>query len=492
MKPNILVFMTDHQRGDTIFKNSPVLTPNVDRFRETAVTFTDAYCPAPHCCPSRATFFSGLYPSEHGIWNNVNVSNALSYDLFEDVRLFPQDLKEAGYQLYFSGKWHVSDVQGPQDFGFENLYHTKSYQPHPNVPDVREWRRYAQGKPTDTGSEPRTEARIIRPGYPPYTQYGIEENPYNDEGVVQAAVDKLKNMDGQAPFFLFVGPLGPHDPYKVPQRFLDLYDPDTISLPENFHDDLLDKPSLYRRTQDRYSQLTEEEHRESIRRFYAFCSFEDYLFGKLLDQVEASGLMENTLILYVSDHGDYIGSHGLWAKGLPCFREAYHVCSMAGGGVVRNPGRTENALLSLADWAPTFLDLAGVSPKNPMTGRSLVPFLRNEQVDTWREDCFSQTNGNEVYGIQRAVWNRKWKYVFNGFDYDELYDLENDPGELHNLLHGIRDVDIPNSPYGPVVRQMCQKMWQFAYEHKDNCVNGYIMTAFAPYGPGIIFQKDPD
>ena len=132
---------------------------------------------------------------------------------------------------------------------------------------------------------------------------------------------------------------------------------------------------------------------------------------------------------------------------------------------------------------PSFL------PPRNTSGRSLVPFLRQEKVENWRTECYSQTNGNEAYGIQRAVWNHKWKYVFNAFDYDELYDLENDPGELHNLLHGIKDRDIPNSVYGPVVKEMCKKLWQFAREHQDNCVNPYIMTAFAPYGPGILNEK---
>lgn len=503
MQPNIIVFMTDHQRGDTILNDSRVITPNIDRFRQQAVTFTDAYCPSPHCCPSRATFFSGRYPSQHGVWNNVNVSNTLSRGLFDNVRLFPEDLKQAGYDLYFSGKWHISAVQGPADFGFELLHHPDTYRQFPNLPDIKEWETYGPEHPTDTGAELRTEGRIMRPGYHPYIQYGINESPYDDAEVVDAAVQKLETLDTEKPFFLFTGPLGPHDPYFVPQRFLDLYDIDSIPLPANFDDDMLDKPTLYRRTKDRYSQLSPEEHRESIRRFYAFCSYEDYLFGKLLDAVEQNGLMENTLLLYISDHGDYIGSHGLWAKGLPCFREAYHICSMAGGGVVKDPGRMENTLLSIADWAPTFLELAGYSAPETLSadscseptpailsspcGRSLVPFLKNEPPAEWRTECYSQTNGNEVYGIQRAVWNRKWKYVFNTFDYDELYDLENDPLEMHNLLHGIRDVDVPQSPYGEVVRELCQKMWQFAYDNQDNCVNSYIMTAFAPYGPGILF-----
>lgn len=92
----------------------------------------------------------------------------------------------------------------------------------------------------------------------------------------------------------------------------------------------------------------------------------------------------------------------------------------------------------------------------------------------------TQTNGNELYGIQRAVWNRKWKYVFNGFDYDELYDLEKDPLEMRNL--------IKEKAYEEVVEQMCGKMWEFARDTGDNCTCPYIMVSLAPYGPGIICE----
>lgn len=436
-KPNIIVFMTDHQRGDTIQAGSPVKTPKLDRFRKQAVNFTQAYCPAPHCCPSRATFFSGLYPTEHGVWNNVNVSNTLSRGLYEGTRLFSQDLKEAGYRLYFSGKWHVSAEEGPEDFGFETLYHPYTYQKSPRRPDTREWHWYDGKNEMDTGEEERTEGRILRPGYPPYIQYGIDESPFDDAEVAQAAADYLAQMeDATSPFFLYVGPLGPHDPYFVPQRFLDLYPIEDIRLPDNFADSMDDKPAMYRRTQDRYSQLTPEEHRECIRRFYAFCSYEDYLFGKVLEQVEKRGIMENTLILYVSDHGDYMGSHGLWAKGLPCFQEAYRVCAMAGGGVVKSPGREETALLSLADWYPTFLELAGLKPhpEQHMDGVSISPLLRGEPMPErplfWHYPHYGNQGGEPVAAVRRG--NYKLLKFFED-NHTELYDLSQNIGESFDL-----------------------------------------------------------
>ena len=117
-RPNILIFMTDHQRADTVLPEHPAITPNLDRFAQEGVMFTNAFCPSPHCCPSRATFFSGLYPSRHGVWNNVCNRQALSRGLNDGVRLWSQDLAEAGYEMHFCGKWHVSVVESPRDRGW--------------------------------------------------------------------------------------------------------------------------------------------------------------------------------------------------------------------------------------------------------------------------------------------------------------------------------------------------------------------------------------
>ena len=185
--------------------------------------------------------------------------------------------------------------------------------------------------------------------------------------------------------------------------------------------------------------------------------------------------------MYLSDHGDYAGAHGLWAKGLPCFDEAYRICSLIAGKDVVHPGRCEDSLISMVDYAPTILELCGVKPTIPLAGRSLVPFLQDRRPDDWPDEVFSQSNGNEVYGIQRSYRNRRFKYVFNAFDFDEFYDLEKDPLQMHNLM---------GPQVMPQVKEAWKKLWKFAWDHDDAIVNPYIMTAFAPYGPGILFQKD--
>ena len=486
-RPNFLVFMTDHQRGDTLLKSGQVKTPNLDKFRKTAVNFTEAYCTAPHCCPSRASFFTGLFPSQHGVWNNVNVGNRLSAGLYDNVRTFSEDFAEAGYNMLFSGKWHVSAVESPEARGFKTIAHNLSgYKPIKNQPDLSDWAAY-NGK-LDTPNTPRGEGQVVRDGYPGYKLYGENEHPFGDDKVVDNAIAAMSELspDDEQPFFMYVGVLGPHDPYNVPKRFLDMYDPDEIKLPDSFSDELTDKPAMYRRIRSLFGQLTEREQREGIRSYYAFCSYEDYLFGKLVDSLAERGLDKNTVIVYCSDHGDYVGEHGLWTKGLPCFREAYNICAMIGGEPIAAKGTSRDEMVSICDFAPTFLELAGIKPEYKMWGRSLAPFLRGETRSDWRNAMFTQTNGNEAYGIQRSVTTKKWKYVFNSFDFDELYDLEADPHQLHNLIYA---PSLDGSPYREVVRELCRLLWGFEYETNDVSVNGYIMTAMCPFGPGIIKDK---
>jgi Arylsulfatase A and related enzymes len=342
MRNNVLVFMTDQQNADTInCKDNPAITPNVDAFLKEAMLFNEAYTTSPHCCPSRAAFFSSLYPSMSGVWNNVEVDNALSRTLYDGVKLFPEVLKEEGYNTIFSGKWHVSAYEGPGDRGFdkvlsEYISNYGRYVPE-NKQRYNDWEHFYSKKENicfrDRNDKDKEFGEILRPGYPEYHQFGECRDPFDDEMRVNLACEEIRNYDSDKPFFLYMGATGPHDPYYPPQRFIDMYKDVEIHLPDTFDDPMTDKPALYRRTRDCFA-LTREEHIESIRRYMAFVSFEDYLFGKLIRTLKEKGIFEETYVLYVSDHGDYVGAHGLWAKGLPCFREAYKICAaMSGPGV---------------------------------------------------------------------------------------------------------------------------------------------------------------
>ncbi len=452
--------------------------PNLAAFREQGLTFSRAFCPAPHCCPSRASFFSGLYPAEHGVWHNVCVENAITDRLKDGVRLWSEDLAEAGYRMDFSGKWHVSNIEGPEKRGWNPLGVTA----RPGAKMGSDWSDYRQmGGEAGVGVGEREPGQIRRPGYPKYMHYGTMENPFGDEDTVDAAIEAMRSRKGsEEPWCQFVGTLGPHDPYFVPQRFLDLYNIEDIELPDNFDDAMLDKPGLYRRTRGRFDQLGREEHREAIRHYLAFCSYEDYLFGRVLEELEASGEADNTVVVYLSDHGDYMGEHGLWCKGLPCFDSAYHVPAIVRWPAgLANPGRVEDSMIELGDFCPTFLELAGVDVDRPISGKSLAPFLRDEKPEGWRDAVFTQTNGNELYGIQRSIRTDDWRFVYNGFDFDELYDLKSDPGQQTNLA--------ADEKYSVVVDDLMKRIWRFGAEHGETATNPYIMVSLAKQGPAAAF-----
>lgn len=483
-QPNILIFMADHQRGDTVLPEHPCITPNLDAFAAEGVTFSETFCPTPHCCPARATFMTGLYPSRHGVWNNVLNDQALNRGLAPGVRTWSEDLAEKGYRQTYTGKWHVTAEENPSDRGWaeEQAVSATAGQHH-----GRSWEQYRQIAEAGEPSQ-RSQGQILRPGYGPVTLYGTldpahPDGPAKDVATVSAGIEALPRLaDSSQPWSLFVGATAPHDPYFAPQKYLDMYDLDDVPLPASYEDALADKPRVAKRMREQvWGQLSEREVRQAIRHFWAMCTVLDHQFGQVLDALERTGQADNTLVLYCSDHGDYCGEHGLFAKGIPCYRGAYHV-----PGVVRwpagivNPGRRVEQFVSLADFAPTFQEVGGAKVDRSLTGRSLVPFFQDQAPADWRDAVHTQCNGVELYYTQRSVTTREWKYVYNGFDDDELYDLKNDPHETVNLA-GRPDM-------AAVKRQMCQRMWRFARQEGDTAINPYVTVGLAPYGPGVAFE----
>ncbi|WP_299659184.1 sulfatase-like hydrolase/transferase [uncultured Psychromonas sp.] len=484
-KPNILIFMTDQQRGDTL-NNQDIFMPNTRELMVGGIHFNNTYCPSPHCCPSRASFFTGLYPTQHGVWNNVCVQNALSRGLNAGSELFSDYLKDQDYSLYFAGKWHVCFDTGPEDYGYEELLVTCNKEQKNDVTNDAMspgWDMYKA-----IANEPasiRKEGEIKRPGYPEYIHYGIDENPFNDRGIVDSAIEKLKQIresNTEKPWSMYIGTLGPHDPYFVPQAFLDMYADYEVKLSEIHDDFMLDKPFYNRKVRCLFDQLSVLEKKDAIRHYMAFCTYEDYLLGLVLTELKQHPDFDNTLILATSDHGDYNGEHGLWCKGLPAFKGAYHIPAVAyWKNGIENPGRVCEQLVSLTDFAPTFLEVAGTQFKHPVVGNSLASLFKENEQAQYREFLFTQTNGNELYCTQRSVFNLHWKLVHNPLDTDELYDLNNDPNELCNRI---------NDPkLDQIKKNLHQQLWQFAASVGDQNINPYIMVGMAEYGPAIAYQK---
>jgi len=511
-RPNILIFMPDQQQGATVLPNHPCLTPHVNRLASEGVMFTQTYCPAPHCCPSRASFQTGLYPSEHGVFNNVDTDTAIHANPYPGLTFFSQTLRQSGYDLAYSGKWHVARDQFPEDHGWTNLNPSHAKYVPGGTRRSRAWDR-AREEMKETGARKRGE--VLRPGWGNTRLYGTyaPKGPKGYEGtsdyeIVRRGVEGLgKLAGGDNPWCLMVSNSGGHDRYVVPRNFADLYHPEAVELPPSFRDTFEDKPRIYQRMRYEYwSQLSDDEVRQSIAHYWAKLTMQDALLGELLDALEKTGQAENTIVVYTSDHGDYAGAHGLWAKGVPSFHEGYNIpCVIRWPRGIANPGRQVDAFASTTDFAPTFLDAAGIpSSEVQMSGHSLLPWLRGEQPSNWREAVFEQLNGVELYYTQRIVMTKDFKYVYNGFDYDELYDLKRDPHEMVNLafpdvkqaqagveagrgLDNRRDMPWPPLPsdLAEARRDLLKRMWKFAQEHKDQVFNPYITVAMAPIGPGV-------
>ncbi len=479
-KPNILIVMTDHQRADTVLPEHGAITPNLDKLVSQGVAFTQTYCPTPHCCPSRATFMSGEYPSRHGVWNNVCNAQALSRGLNQGIRLWSEDLRDAGYDLHYMGKWHVSAEEGPVDRGWKEYNIGANKGQHASMGCA--WEKYKElaREPEKTERGP---GEILRPGWGDRILYGTSEgNQFDELSTENAGRAMTEVLAGGKPWCLYVGFNGPHDPYCVPQKYIDMYNLEDIPLPASYADEMAEKPMVYKRMREQvYGQLSEMEVRDAIRHFWAYCTYLDDLFGQILEQLDKSGQTENTLVLYTSDHGDYCGDHGLFAKGVPCFEGAYHVPAVIRWPqMIKNPGRRVDDFVSLADFGPTFMEAAGLRPSTEIAGRSLVPFLRAEQPSGWRQEICTQLNGVELYYTQRSIRTKQWHYTFNGFDQDELYDLVNDPHQLKNLAN--------DKAHEETKRKMVGRMWRCMYELGDAAMSSYITVGLAPYGPAEAFR----
>ena len=480
-RPNILIIMQEHMQGQVADLDHPCRMPNVkDRLARKGMRFTLGYTPTALCSPARASFFTGLYPTVHGMYNNYHSLPVLHPGLFPGVKLFSEYLKEAGYNLSYIGKWHVSGEKGPADYGW---YVPKGAgvagAPGYPVPGRRRilWERRLYRRPK---VKLRRYAIIKRPGWPDYVLYGTldgrpEEMP--DFRRARVAAEEIRRLSRDSkPWVIFIGLTDLHDPFIAPEPYASMYDPDEVPLPKNYYDSLEDKPAIYRRMRRQlWSQLSEEQVREAIAHYWGLCTMTDDVVGLILDALEEVSEEDNTLVLFTSDHGDQVGGHGLFLKGVMPFEESYRIPMVVRWPQVVKPGSVCTEFVTLCDFAPTFCEIAGAEMPKPCHGRSLLPILQGSTPEDWPRSFFGQFLGTEYYYTQRIIRTHRFKYVFNGYDVDELYDLQNDPYEMRNLA---ADPD-----YEEVKMELIKEMWKWCVETDDILFNPYPTVALVPYGP---------
>ena len=455
--PNLLFLFTDEQRYDTMgaYGNDRIQTPNLNRLADESIVFDRTYVSQPVCTPSRSTLLTGLYPHTNGCTAN-------NIPLPEDVPCLPEMLRD-DYATAYHGKWHLGDEIFPQH-GFQEWRSIEDmYRGHYSPERDRSARSDYHHFLVENGFTPSNGATFGR------AEAARLPEEYSKPAFLAQEASRFIRENRDRPFVLFVNFLEPHMPFFGPRD--DQHDPEDVALPDNFEafPDAT-QPIMARMARLAYPEYghsglplkTEADWRRLIANYWGLCSLVDTYVGRILATLEECALTDETIVVYTSDHGDMMGSHGLLAKCV-MFEEAVRVPLL-----LRLPGRRSPARfthgVSQVDLLPTLLDLMGQPIPDHLEGFSLRSAIENEKNPP-EEDVFIEWNGSNASGAGRvlsknpdelpepfaSVGTREelaasssaptrgivtpdgWKFNWNAYGEHELYNLDEDPGETTNL-----------------------------------------------------------
>jgi choline-sulfatase len=441
-QPNFLFIMADQLTPFMMgaYGNDVAITPNLDRLAEQGVVFDAHYTTCPLCSPARASLAAGRYCSNIGAYDNATEFPA-------SVPTFMHHLRKGGYDVVGAGKMHF--IGPDQLHGFEERITTDIYPAAMSwIPD---WRRGAYLNP---GTSVRV--RVAGAGVCGWN----EQIKYDDE-VQFRCLERIREwgrVEERRPFMLMTSYTHPHDPYLVTQEYWDRYEGVDIPMPdvpdcrpEAWSDSY--RALVTHHGVDEYD-LSEEELRNARRAYLGMVTYIDDKVGELLDALEAAGLAEDTVVVFMSDHGDMLGDHGLWSK------RQFFEWSARIPLIVHNPARfaahTVDSVTSLADMFSTFVDLAGLPCSTEVDGDSLAPLLRGD-ADNWRDSAVCEYMGEGVLHPMRMLRRGQYKYVHAHEEAPMLFDLESDPRECTNVAGQPAYADIEAE-----LRQACLNDWDGA------------------------------
>lgn len=430
-RPNILILMTDQQRWDAlgINGNPEIKTPNLDRLAEEGVNFDHFFVQNPVCMPSRVSMLTGQYPSTLRILRN-------GVPVPPETITLPMLLKSYGYISANIGKLHFlphsnRDHRDPHpSYGFDHL--EISDEPGCYEDAYRAWVRRVAPDQLD----------LISPGLPPqaevyYRAMGIKDGirhpperfpkkalPFRGRSdlthtafVAERTIQFIR-MNRERPFMCIAGFYSPHSPWIAPQEFLDLYDPGSLSIPEF-------PPELdARRSQTFFS---DEELRSARHGYYAMVSEVDHHVGRILDCLEECGLKGNTIVIFTSDHGEWLGEHLRYGKGMPahdCISRVPFILRWPEG--ISSPRRTVSKIVEGVDLVPTILEAAGIQVPYHIQGCSLISALEDRGFDG---KSSALTEGMRA----KTIRTDRYRYVSYADGREMLFDLEKDPHGYRNL-----------------------------------------------------------
>ncbi len=430
--PNVLFISIDDMNDwvGSLGGREGIQTPNLDRLASQGVIFTNAHCVAPASSPSRAGVMTGVSPSSSGVYANHHDWRESPH--LEYVVTIPEYFREMGYVVKGGGKlfhalcWTQTDYGRDQnDPGIWDEYFPSKERSLPPTRFPESAREDERGTIVwESLAGPDTENRPVY--FFDFGPLGSDEE-YADYRVVDWAISELQK-DHDKPLFLGVGIYRPHIPWYVPQKYFDMYPLDEVVLPEIRPDDLDDVSEVaipwLRRGWHRWI-LENDLWKNAVQAYEASISFSDAMLGRLIDGLEESGKLDNTIIVLWSDHGMHIGEKEQWEKFTLWERSTRVPLLFAGPGI--EAGTPSGEAASLLDIFPTLVELTGNEPLAQLEGESLMPLLKDPEavkstpaVTTW-------------HYRNHAVRDSRWRYIHYHNGDEELYDHHNDPNEFFNL-----------------------------------------------------------
>jgi arylsulfatase A-like enzyme len=437
-RPNILLLYTDQQRWDAlgVAGNPEIETPNLDRLAGEGIRFSRHFVQNPVCMPSRASFLSGLYPGTTGILQ-------MGAPWPDSLRLLPHYLRNSGYRTATIGKLHAlphanRDHRDPHPpYGFDEL--EISDEPGPYEDAYRAWVR----------ARAPEHLHAISVGLPPSAEIwnrtmGVADpvphppNRFPKHAVPFGAPDELTHTafvadrtcafidrQGPAPWLCIAGFYSPHSPWVVPQRFLDLYDPAALTLPPAGSRLAFDGAVPNPDSED--AAFTDDELRAAIHGYYAMVSEVDHHVGVILDHLASRGMAENTLVIFTSDHGEWLGTYGRYGKGHPADDTVSRVPLLVRPPAsIAAPPRAIDALVEAIDVLPTILETAAIPVPPHLQGHSLLPVIRGESTGD-RTSALTEHRG------WKTLRTDQYRYHIDAKGTERLSYLATDP-------FGTRDV----------------------------------------------------
>ncbi|MBI61273.1 MAG: sulfatase [Verrucomicrobiales bacterium] len=434
-QPNILWICTDQQRADTIgaLGNKFVRTPHINALASQGTAFTSAYCQSPVCTPSRASFLTGRYPRTTRCRQNGQAIPSTE-------KLISRLLADAGYTCGLAGKLHLATcangvVEKRIDDGYK-VFHW-SHHPQPDWPEnaYTQWLTQ-QGQTWDTLYKGQS-TRYIKEGIPAeYSQTTWCAN---------MAIDFIKKQKG-SPWFFSYNCFAPHHPFDPPADYLARYNPENLPTPK-YKPNEANSKTTYQRLDSEFAHsdpnsyhvaaMTDHDKQQVTAAYYAMVDLIDYNVGRMVAALNETEQLNNTIVIFMSDHGEMLGDHGIYLKGPHFYEEAVKVPLIFSWPGQFKTGLKVDGLTELIDITPTLLDAAGLSIPQFIQGKTLLPILSGKaNPDHHRNSVFSEYynawSHKHSYGTMHRTNSHKM-IVYHGTDQGELYDLDKDPDEFNNL-----------------------------------------------------------